>query len=186
MYQPEQTAGNTGNRCDSPKTYITYDVRQSMCSLIRSPAALRTLLGSSTTRVGGKIAFPPQVTGPGDSYSEEPPSVDAETSVISQNTVATMTVLIICPLPISLKQLLAVRAVKSHACCEQAKIKDALETQQVEISDTYGDGRHVSIDVVSPLFEGLSSVKRQRMVYKASSSPLSASSLIYAKEVCFI
>lgn len=65
--------------------------------------------------------------------------MDAETSVISQNTVATMT----------------------------AKIKDALETQQVEISDTYGDGRHVSIDVVSPLFEGLSSVKRQRMVYKA-------------------
>jgi len=36
----------------------------------------------------------------------------------------------------------------------------------VEISDTYGDGRHVSIDVVSPLFEGQSSVKRQRMVYK--------------------
>ena len=36
----------------------------------------------------------------------------------------------------------------------------------MEISDTYGDGRHVSIDVVSPLFEGQSSVKRQRMVYK--------------------
>lgn len=52
----------------------------------------------------------------------------------------------------------------------QAKIQEALETQQVEISDTYGDGRHVSIDVVSPLFEGLSSVKRQRMVYKACHS----------------
>lgn len=34
-----------------------------------------------------------QVTGPGDSYAEEPPSVDPETAVISQNTIATMTVL---------------------------------------------------------------------------------------------
>ncbi|KAK9814019.1 hypothetical protein WJX73_009307 [Symbiochloris irregularis] len=33
--------------------------------------------------------------------------------------------------------------------------------------DTYGDGRHVSIDVVADSFEGLSSVKRQRLVYKA-------------------
>ena len=31
-----------------------------------------------------------------------------------------------------------------------------------------GDGRHVSIDVVSEVFEGESSVKRQRMVYKVS------------------
>lgn len=51
---------------------------------------------------------------------------------------------------------------------KQAKIGQALETEQVEISDTYGDGRHVSIDVTSPAFEGLSSVKRQRMVYKVS------------------
>ena len=51
---------------------------------------------------------------------------------------------------------------------KQAKIGEALETEQVEISDTYGDGRHVSIDVTSPAFEGLSSVKRQRMVYKVS------------------
>eukprot|EP00983_Pelagomonas_calceolata_P107758 1159382-Pelagomonas_calceolata.AAC.5 len=28
------------------------------------------------------------------------------------------------------------------------------------------DGRHVSIEVISPLFEGQSAVKRQRMVYK--------------------
>lgn len=47
---------------------------------------------------------------------------------------------------------------------------EALETDQVSISDTYGDGRHVSIDVVSPLFEGQSSVKRQRMVYKVWSA----------------
>lgn len=46
------------------------------------------------------------------------------------------------------------------------KISEALEAQQVDISDAYGDGRHVSIDVVSKLFEGQNSVKRQRLVYK--------------------
>jgi len=30
------------------------------------------------------------------------------------------------------------------------------------------DGRHVSISVVSPLFEGQNAVKRQRMVYKVT------------------
>jgi hypothetical protein len=30
----------------------------------------------------------------------------------------------------------------------------------------YGDGRHVSIDVVSAAFEGKNSVSRQRLVYK--------------------
>ena len=43
---------------------------------------------------------------------------------------------------------------------------EALETSQVQVSDAYGDGRHVSIDVVSTLFEGKSSMARQRMVYK--------------------
>lgn len=46
------------------------------------------------------------------------------------------------------------------------KIGEALETQQVKITDAYGDGRHVSIDVVSPLFEGKSAMQRQRLVYK--------------------
>jgi BolA-like protein len=43
---------------------------------------------------------------------------------------------------------------------------DALETDRVSVTDTYGDGRHVSIDVVSPVFDGMSSVKRQQKVYK--------------------
>ncbi|KAF5842025.1 bola-like protein [Dunaliella salina] len=49
----------------------------------------------------------------------------------------------------------------------QTKIKADLETEHVRIADAYGDGRHVSIEVVSPLFEGQNAVKRQRMVYKA-------------------
>mmetsp|Transcript_16223 Transcript_16223/g.28870 ORF Transcript_16223/g.28870 Transcript_16223/m.28870 type:complete len:156 (-) Transcript_16223:191-658(-) len=49
----------------------------------------------------------------------------------------------------------------------QGKIGEALETENVSIVDVYGDGRHVSIDVVSELFEGKSSMQRQRMVYKA-------------------
>lgn len=85
------------------------------------------------------IAHGLPVTGPAGSYSEEPASVDAETARISAQTMDSM----------------------------KGKIMEALETDQVSISDTYGDGRHVSIDVVSPLFEGQSSVKRQRMVYKA-------------------
>ena len=32
--------------------------------------------------------------------------------------------------------------------------------------DMYGDGRHVSIDVVASAFEGKNSVARQRLVYK--------------------
>ena len=34
------------------------------------------------------------------------------------------------------------------------------------MTDAYGNGQHVSIDVVSNQFEGQSSMKRQRMVYK--------------------
>lgn len=48
----------------------------------------------------------------------------------------------------------------------KAKICEALETDDCSISDVYGDGRHVSIDVVSKLFEGKNSMQRQRMVYK--------------------
>jgi acid stress-induced BolA-like protein IbaG/YrbA len=46
------------------------------------------------------------------------------------------------------------------------KIGEALETDQVTVVDAYGDGRHVSIDVVSKLFEGKGAVARQRLVYK--------------------
>ncbi|EIE25631.1 hypothetical protein COCSUDRAFT_83638, partial [Coccomyxa subellipsoidea C-169] len=49
----------------------------------------------------------------------------------------------------------------------RSKIAEALEADSVEITDTYGDGRHVSIDVVSNKFEGQSSMNRSRMVYKA-------------------
>ncbi|XP_038906458.1 protein BOLA4, chloroplastic/mitochondrial [Benincasa hispida] len=47
------------------------------------------------------------------------------------------------------------------------KIKDQLDAQSVSVKDAYGDGRHVSIDVVSSAFEGQTAVNRQRMVYKA-------------------
>lgn len=36
------------------------------------------------------------------------------------------------------------------------------------------DGRHCTIDVVSPLFEGQSAVKRQRLVYKVGCAPYGA------------
>lgn len=49
----------------------------------------------------------------------------------------------------------------------QNKIKEQLEADSVIVRDAYGDGRHVSIDVVSTAFEGQSAVNRQRMVYKA-------------------
>ena len=45
-------------------------------------------------------------------------------------------------------------------------ITSSLEADRVEVNDIYGDGRHVSIEVVSKLFEGQTSVKRQRLVYK--------------------
>ncbi|KAG9452935.1 hypothetical protein H6P81_005839 [Aristolochia fimbriata] len=47
------------------------------------------------------------------------------------------------------------------------KIKEQLNADKVIVKDAYGDGRHVSIDVVSKAFEGQSAVNRQRMVYKA-------------------
>ena len=51
----------------------------------------------------------------------------------------------------------------------KASITESLEADKVEVVDVYGDGRHVSIDVVSKLFEGQTSVKRQRLVYKVCS-----------------
>ncbi|PNH05148.1 hypothetical protein TSOC_008555 [Tetrabaena socialis] len=49
----------------------------------------------------------------------------------------------------------------------RGKICEALETDACLLTDVYGDGRHVSIDVVSKLFAEKSSMQRQRMVYKA-------------------
>uniref|UniRef100_A0A7N0T2K5 BolA-like protein n=1 Tax=Kalanchoe fedtschenkoi TaxID=63787 RepID=A0A7N0T2K5_KALFE len=46
----------------------------------------------------------------------------------------------------------------------EKKIKEELNAEQVTVKDAYGDGRHVSIDVIS---KGQSAVNRQRMVYKA-------------------
>ena len=54
----------------------------------------------------------------------------------------------------------------------ESKISEALEAQHVSVSDVYGDGRHVNIDVVSSAFEGKNSVQRQRMVYKVGSHQL--------------
>lgn len=48
----------------------------------------------------------------------------------------------------------------------RAKIAEALESDNVYVTDVNGDGRHVVISVVSKLFEGKSQVQRQRMVYK--------------------
>lgn len=47
-------------------------------------------------------------------------------------------------------------------------ITSNLEADRVDVTDVYGDGRHVNIEVVSKLFEGQTSVKRQRLVYKVS------------------
>lgn len=47
-------------------------------------------------------------------------------------------------------------------------ITSNLEADRVDVTDVYGDGRHVNIEVVSKAFEGQTSVKRQRLVYKVS------------------
>uniref|UniRef100_A0A2P2ISI8 Uncharacterized protein MANES_08G158500 n=1 Tax=Rhizophora mucronata TaxID=61149 RepID=A0A2P2ISI8_RHIMU len=49
----------------------------------------------------------------------------------------------------------------------EKKIKEELNADLVIVKDADGDGRHVSIYVVSSAFEGQSTVNRQRMVYKA-------------------
>mmetsp|Transcript_2102 Transcript_2102/g.3813 ORF Transcript_2102/g.3813 Transcript_2102/m.3813 type:complete len:128 (+) Transcript_2102:26-409(+) len=49
------------------------------------------------------------------------------------------------------------------------KIQNALNAQDLSVTATYDDpnGSHITIRVVSDLFEGVSRVKRQQMVYKA-------------------
>ena len=52
--------------------------------------------------------------------------------------------------------------------CTQ-KIGDALETENVKVTGAYDDpnGSHISIEVVSSLFEGKRAMQRQQLVYKA-------------------
>ena len=49
------------------------------------------------------------------------------------------------------------------------KIKKALGTQDVKVTGAYDDpnGSHISIEVVSSMFEGKRPVQRQQLVYKA-------------------
>ena len=49
----------------------------------------------------------------------------------------------------------------------RVNIREQLEAESVEVMDLSGNGRHVTIKVVSEKFEGKSAVNRQRMVYKA-------------------
>ncbi|KAH6836158.1 BolA-like family protein [Perilla frutescens var. hirtella] len=49
----------------------------------------------------------------------------------------------------------------------EKKIQEHLSADSVVVKDAYGDGRHVSIEVIASAFEGQSAVNRQRMVYKA-------------------
>lgn len=53
-----------------------------------------------------------------------------------------------------------------------SKIKAALETDTVQVKDVYGDYQHVSIEVVSAMFEDKTTVQRQRMVYKVRSGAM--------------
>jgi len=46
------------------------------------------------------------------------------------------------------------------------KIREELKADKVDIVDMSGDARHVSINVVSSLFEGKNAINRQRLVYK--------------------
>ena len=50
-----------------------------------------------------------------------------------------------------------------------AKIKEALETENVKVVGAYDDpnGSHISVEVVSAKFEGKRPMQRQQLVYKA-------------------
>jgi BolA protein len=51
----------------------------------------------------------------------------------------------------------------------RSKIQNDLQATSLEVTSTHDDpnGSHITIRVVSPLFEGVNRVKRQQMVYKA-------------------
>ena len=61
----------------------------------------------------------------------------------------------------------------------ESSITEALRAEKVAVQDVYGDGRHVSIEVVSEEFEGQSSVKRQRLVYKVHHPSINS-------HICFV
>ena len=48
----------------------------------------------------------------------------------------------------------------------EKNIGEALEVDSVSVTDVYGDHQHVCISVVSTQFDGLTAVKRQRLVYQ--------------------
>jgi len=58
----------------------------------------------------------------------------------------------------------------------QALLQDKIEGSQVDVSV---DGSHVNVVVVSPVFEGLSPVKKQQLVYAVLSEQI-ASGVIHA------
>lgn len=51
----------------------------------------------------------------------------------------------------------------------ETKLKNELSPRSLSVKPTFGDinGAHISIDVVSDAFRGLTMVKRQQLVYKA-------------------
>jgi stress-induced morphogen len=72
----------------------------------------------------------------------------------------------------------------------KSKISEALQADMVKVADVFGNHQHVSIEVVSHMFEDKTSVQRQRMVYQVpvqlqvialpySSLPTSATSITY-------
>lgn len=63
----------------------------------------------------------------------------------------------------------------------RSKIEAALEADSVEVKDVYGDHQHVSIEVVSQMFEDKTTVQRQRMVYKVRPGH---GKLLKAKVIC--
>jgi len=58
----------------------------------------------------------------------------------------------------------------------QALLQDKIEGSQVDVNV---DGSHVNVVVVSPVFEGLSPVKKQQLVYAVLSEQI-ASGVIHA------
>ncbi len=58
-------------------------------------------------------------------------------------------------------------------------IKDSLPDSQVNVEDINGGGDHLSVNVVSPLFAGLTKVQQHQIIYKALHKEL-ASEAIHA------
>ena len=75
------------------------------------------------------------------------------------------------PLGISPRRLISRQAEDQMGAVDSArqKISDALTPTELSVTAAFDDpnGSHITIDVVSDKFEGVSRVKRQQMVYKA-------------------